>query len=73
MNLLFSEIVSDIYLNDIDVAIYSFWHYCISDPEEFCDRIGNARFTTSEWDRHRGILRTLAVSVHRTGLLERSV
>ena len=34
LNLLFSEVVSDIYLNDIDLAIYSFWRYCISKPEE---------------------------------------
>ena len=56
LNLLFSEVVSDIYLNDIDLAIYSFWRYCISKPEELCDRIDDAQFTINEWDRHRAIL-----------------
>ncbi len=53
LNLLFSEVVSDIYLNDIDAAVYSFWRFSITDPEEICDRIASARLTVKEWERQK--------------------
>src|ERR1019366_3463795 len=60
LNLLFSEVVSDVYLNDIDPAVYSFWRFCASDPEAICDRIASARFSVREWDRQRAVLRRSA-------------
>jgi DNA adenine methylase len=53
LNLLFSEVVSDVYLNDIDAAVYSFWRFSISDPEEMCDRIASVRVTVNEWERQK--------------------
>lgn len=61
LNLLFSEVVSDIYLNDIDPAIYSFWRFCLKDPEALCDRIASARFTIEEWISQRRRLRQRGV------------
>lgn len=56
LNLLFSEVVSDIYLNDIDRTIYAFWRFCLKEPENLCDRISSARLTVREWDRQRRVL-----------------
>jgi DNA adenine methylase len=57
LNLLFSEVVSDIYLNDIDAAVYSFWRFTVTDPEEMCDRIASARLSVKEWERQKLRLR----------------
>lgn len=53
LNLLFSEVVSDIYLNDIDAAVYSFWRFSVTDPEEICDRIASVRLSVREWERQK--------------------
>jgi DNA adenine methylase len=58
LNLLFSEVVSDVYLNDIDPAVYSFWRFCVSDPEEVCDRISSVRLSVREWERQKLRLRS---------------
>jgi DNA adenine methylase len=56
LNLLFNEIVSDIYLNDIDLAVYAFWRYCLAEPENLCDRIESTHLSVKEWDRQRRVL-----------------
>jgi DNA adenine methylase len=56
LHLLFSDVVSDIFLNDIDPAVQSFWSCCVKDPEGLCDRVAGVRLTVREWDRQRRIL-----------------
>ena len=53
LSLLFESLVSDIYINDIDPAIWSFWHSVISETEELCERIQNAEITVEEWQKQR--------------------
>ena len=36
LSLLFTEVVSDIYLNDLDPAIATFWRVCTEDPDSLC-------------------------------------
>ena len=61
LNLLFSEVVSDIFLNDIDPAVYSFWRFCLLEPENLCDRILTARLSVFEWERQRRLLHRSSV------------
>ncbi|SEK11902.1 DNA adenine methylase [Achromobacter sp. NFACC18-2] len=49
--LLFAGHVSEIWLNDIDPAIYGFWHSVLHDTEALCDRIQKTPVTIEEWHR----------------------
>jgi len=55
--LLLSNQVSHIHLNDSSVPIYAFWNSVISRPEDFCRRIKSASLTVEEWKKHREIVR----------------
>ena len=37
--LLFAGQVSEVWLNDIDIGIYSFWHSVLNEPERLCEKI----------------------------------
>lgn len=56
LNLLVSGQVSEVYLNDIDLAVYSFWRFCISDTENLCDRIMHVPLSIAEWEKQKRIL-----------------
>jgi len=60
--LLFEEHASSVYINDIDPAVYAFWHSAINETEELCRRIRDTRVTTAEWHRQRHILQTTTES-----------
>ena len=62
LNLLFSEVVSEIYLNDIDPAIYAFWRYCLDAPDELCDRLARVPLTVAQWKKQRRRLDDAIVS-----------
>lgn len=53
--LLFNELVTDIYINDIDRSIYSFWHSVINKNDELCKLIENAILDMNEWNRQKSI------------------
>ena len=55
--LLVNFYVSDIYLNDIDPAIWSFWHAILHNTEDFVKRIERTEISTEEWYRQREIYR----------------
>jgi DNA adenine methylase len=55
LELLFDEFVSHIHINDLDRAIYAFWHTALYETEELCGRIQNVSVTMDEWYRQRGI------------------
>lgn len=57
IELLLSQIVSHIYLNDSSRPVYAFWNSVISHPEELCRRIRSASLTIEEWKKQREILR----------------
>ncbi len=48
--------VSEVWINDIDPAIYAFWHCVINDPAQLCDRIQDTKLSMEEWENQRSIL-----------------
>ena len=55
LGLLYSSVVSDIHLNDIDVAIWSVWKSILDHTEEFVQLVANAKLTIDEWRFQREI------------------
>ena len=53
--LLYSGMVSDIHLNDIDPAVWAFWHSAINHNDEFIYLVKNTPLTIDEWKRQRSI------------------
>lgn len=53
--LLFSELVSDIYINDVDKSIYSFWYSVLNNTEDLCKLINDAKVNLKEWNRQKNI------------------
>lgn len=54
--LLLSGRVSEVWLNDIDPAIYSFWKAVLTQPDELCERIERTPITMAEWHRQRKVV-----------------
>ena len=57
IQLLLSNQVEHIYLNDSCLAIYAFWRSLQRDADEFCRRVASASLTVDEWQRQRHILK----------------
>lgn len=55
--LLFNGQASEIWLNDIDPAVYAFWHAAVHNSEVLCERIEGAALTMDEWQRQRKIFK----------------
>lgn len=53
LELLFDGVVSAVYLNDIDPAIYSLWRTIVRDPSELCAAIADTPVTIEEWHAQR--------------------
>lgn len=53
--LLINKLVSEIYINDIDIRIYAFWHSILNNSREFIERIYNCKIDMDEWHRHKEI------------------
>lgn len=49
LHLLADGIVSEIYLNDFDKSIYSFWNIILTRTDEFCDWILSVPVTMETW------------------------
>ncbi len=60
MELLLSNHVSHIHLNDSSVPIYAFWKSVLFRPDELCRRIASASLTVEEWKKRRAIVRSPA-------------
>lgn len=54
--MLLSGDMTEVWLNDIDNAIYCFWDAVLSRPDELCERILRADVTMNEWYRQRRAL-----------------
>lgn len=48
--------VAEIWINDIDPAIYSFWKVVLEQPDDLCELIEKVRVTMTEWRRQRRVL-----------------
>ncbi len=53
--LLFNGQASEIWLNDINPAVYAFWYAAVNNSEVFCERIARAALTLDEWLRQREV------------------
>lgn len=55
--LLYGGFVSDIHVNDIDRAVWAFWHCVLNDTEEFITLMERTPVTLAEWKRQRRIFK----------------
>ncbi|MBH9023134.1 DNA adenine methylase [Pseudomonas aeruginosa] len=56
LELLFHEYASTIHINDIDPAIYSFWHAATQQTEQLCKLIHDTPVTMENWRHYKQIL-----------------
>jgi DNA adenine methylase len=57
LDLLYSEQVSRVVLNDIDYRLFSFWDAILRKPEEFCDQLRRTPVTMEERENQMEIYR----------------
>ena len=55
LRLLREGVASEIYLNDLDPHIYSFWRAVLNESERFADAVLSVPVTLSEWRRQQQI------------------
>lgn len=58
INLLLSNSVNRILINDANIGIYSFWQAVVEETDRFIDAIQNCEVTLNEWRRWKGVFRT---------------
>lgn len=56
LNLLTHSYASCIHLNDLNPAVFGFWHSVINQPEALCRAIHDVKVTMDEWHRQKAIL-----------------
>ncbi|WP_312226216.1 DNA adenine methylase [Stutzerimonas nitrititolerans] len=54
--LLLNGDMTEVWLNDIDPAIYAFWKTAVHSPDDLCNRIEKTEITMAEWHKQRSIL-----------------
>jgi DNA adenine methylase len=52
--------ISHAHINDIDPAIYAFWHSVLERPEDLSRMVSSRRVSVAEWRRQRAIQRAPA-------------
>lgn len=57
LDLLFNGYVSDIHINDADLAIYHFWHAIVTNIDDFLALLQQAPLTIEEWEKQKLILK----------------
>lgn len=53
--LLLEEYASHVHINDIDPAIYAFWHSAIYETEGLCRLINDTRVTMRQWKHQKAV------------------
>lgn len=56
--LLFAGHVSEVWLNDIDVGIYSLWKTILEEPDALCDSVQSIPVDMAQWHEQRDVLRS---------------
>lgn len=54
--LLFDEYASRVHINDLDPAIYAFWHAVLHESDAMCRLVRSCPLTMDEWRRQRTVL-----------------
>ena len=65
--LLVSGAMSEVWINDIDRAIYAFWHSVLNEPDPLCELIERTPVTMIEWRRQRAVQKLNDVSMLALG------
>lgn len=55
LELLFGSHVSEIHINDIDPAIWAFWHSVLTETERFVDLVAQTPVTVEEWHKQKAV------------------
>lgn len=55
LHLLINEHVKEVTINDLDRAIYAFWHSVLNDTEKFCNKIKTTKITIKNWQKLKEI------------------
>jgi len=55
LRLLFEGYVEHIYINDLDVSIYSFWIAILNRADEFCEWVENVEVSVENWDVYKNV------------------
>lgn len=55
LSLLFKDQVSEIYLNDLNPAIYAFWHSVLTQNQDFLEILMKTPITPEEWLRQKAV------------------
>src|SRR5579862_817375 len=56
LKLLFSELVSEIHLNDKDLFVYSFWWSVLNETDAFLELLLSAKVSVNAWKKQRFIM-----------------
>jgi DNA adenine methylase len=62
LSLLFRGRVSEIYLNDLDPAVFAFWYSVLRQNQDFVDLITHTPVTVEEWKKQKAIYNSGAVA-----------
>ncbi len=62
LHLLLEGIVSEIYLNDLDHSIYSFWNAVINDTDRLCSWIENVPVDMESWKKAKEVYKNIKVA-----------
>ncbi len=57
LTLLFEEHASSVYINDLDRAVFAFWHSVLNDTDQLCRLVRDVRVTPEQWARQRRVYR----------------
>src|SRR5712691_9261403 len=53
LSLLLEEYVRRIHINDLDRAVYAFWHSVLHETDALCKLIRDKRVSRAEWHRQK--------------------
>ncbi|WP_348943866.1 DNA adenine methylase [Chitinibacter sp. FCG-7] len=56
LDLLFNDYSQEIHINDLDPAIYSFWHAIVNTSKDFLDLLSSTPISINEWHKQKQII-----------------
>lgn len=56
LSLLYDDLVSNIYINDIDIGVWAFWESVLNDTERLVAKITRTPVSIEEWHKQKNIL-----------------
>ncbi|WP_288052025.1 DNA adenine methylase [Acidiphilium sp.] len=59
LSLLYGGFVTDIHINDIDPAVWSFWHSVLNETDALVKLVEETPVTVDEWKKQRAVFQTM--------------